>query len=370
MGSASILLAALGIPAECSAEAALRQDAAKNELEARAPLAFARDDQHYLIMPSNTSIDKAAQIQYVLSVLRRWGIHTLGQLAELDQDELGKRLGPTAVHLWERANGRSIRLLKLVPPVESFVETFEFENEIETAEPLLFMLRRFLEQLSARLGAFYLVAKELTLKITFSDKKSYEHRFQIPQPTASVETLFRMLQTHLENFKSESPIVAVSLEAKPTKPGAHQFALFETVLRDPAQLSETLARLIGLLGHDRVGTPVLEDTYRPDAFHLEPFSWELNDVSLVQEPLPSCALRRFRSAVFASVLSTEDQPAHLQSSEVRGAVRTVAGPYHSSGNWWDENSWERAEWDLELENGVLCRCHEDVGTWKVDGVYD
>ena len=223
---------------------------------------------------SNTSTDKA-EIQHVLDILHRWGIHTLGQLAELDKDELGRRLGPTAVHLWERANGKSIRLLKLVPPVESFAETFEFENEIETAEPLLFMLRRFLEQLSARLAAFYLVAKELTLKINFSDKKHYEHHFQIPQPTGNVEILFRMLQTHLENFTSESPIIAVSLEAHPAKPSGQQFGLFETALRNPAQLSETLARLIGLLGSDRVGTPVLDDTHRPDAFHLEPFSWEL-----------------------------------------------------------------------------------------------
>ena len=125
---------------------------------------------------ANTSPDQA-EIQHVLDILHRWGIHTLGQLAELDKDELGRRLGPTAVHLWERANGKSIRLLKLVPPVESFAETFEFENEIETAEPLLFMLRRFLEQLSARLAAFYLVAKELTLKINFSDKKHLRTSF-------------------------------------------------------------------------------------------------------------------------------------------------------------------------------------------------
>ncbi len=85
------------------------------------------------------------------------------------------------MHLWERANGKCVRLLKLVPPVESFAETFEFENEIETVEPLLFILRRFLEQISLRLGALYLVANELNLQITFSDKKSYEHRFKIPQ---------------------------------------------------------------------------------------------------------------------------------------------------------------------------------------------
>ena len=321
-------------------------------------------------MPSNTSRDNTSEIQHVLDILHKWGIHTLGQLADLDKDELGLRLGPIAVELWERANGKSVRLLKLVPPLESFLETFEFENEIETAEPLLFMLRRFLEQLSVRLGALYLVAKELTLQITFSDKKNYKHRFQIPQPTASVETLFRMLQTHLENFKSESPIIAISLEAQPIKPSEQQFGLFETALRDPAQLSETLARLTGLLGSDRVGTPVLEDTHRPDAFHLEPFSWQLDDILPEQQPVGSCALRRFRAPVFASVLSTENQPVHLQSAETRGPVRTAAGPYHSSGNWWDESSWARAEWDLELENGALCRCHEEAGTWQLDGVYD
>ena len=320
---------------------------------------------------TTTSKDQATETQHVLDILRRWGIHTLGQLANLDKDELGKRLGPMAAHLWERGNGKCTRLLKLVPPVESFAETFEFENEIETVEPLLFVLRRFLEQISVRLGALYFVAKELNLQITFSDKKHYEHRFKIPQPTRSVEVLFRMLHTHLENFKSEFPIIAVALEAQTSKPAQQQFGLFETALRDPAQLSETLARLIGLLGTDRVGTPVLEDTHRPDSFHLEPFSWQLDEKLREEKALSSPALRRFRAPVPASVFSAENRPIHLQSSRTQGEVRAAAGPYHSSGNWWDENSWGHAEWDLELENGALCRCHrDDAHSWKVDGIYD
>ncbi len=322
-------------------------------------------------MGPKTSIDQATEVQRILEILHKWGIHTLGQLADLDKNDLGLRLGPIAVHLWERANGKCTRLLKLVPPVESFAETFEFENEIETSEPLLFILRRFLEQISLRLGALYFVANELNLQIIFSDKKSYEHRFKIPQPTRSVEVLFRMLHTHLENFKSEFPITAVSLEAQASKPAQQQFGLFETALRDPAQLSETLARLTGLLGADRVGTPVLENTYRPDSFHLEPFSWRLDETSGEKKASPSHALRRFRSPVSASVLSAENRPVHLQSSRVQGQVRTAAGPYHSSGNWWDENSWARAEWDFQLENGALCRCHrDDEQSWKVDGIYD
>src|SRR5690349_14155557 len=239
------------------------------------------------------------QAQQIFAILHKWGIHTVGQLAALDKEQLGARLGPEVIRMWERANGLSSRLLKLIRPPESFEESFEFEREIETAEPVLFMLRRFLEQLTVRLAAIYLVAKELTLRITFANsrqvrdstdssdwrnepalpgKQSYERVFKIPQPTNDVDLLFRMLQTHLENFRSEHPIVAVALSAQPIKPAAEQFGLFETTLRNPHQLSETLARLSALLGNDRIGTPVLEETHRPDAFRMQPFSWQLNSI--------------------------------------------------------------------------------------------
>src|SRR5436305_5548514 len=217
--------------------------------------------------------------QEILAILHKWGIHTLGQLAALDKEQLGARLGPEAVRMWERANGQFNRVLKLVRPPESFAESFEFENEIETAQPLLFILRRFLEQLAVRLGAIYLVAKELTLRITFTDKQIYERVFKIPQPTNDADLLFRMLHTHLENFKSAHASVAVSLEVHPTKPVREQFGLFETTLRNPHEFSETLSRLIAVLGADRVGTPVLEETHRPDAFRPEPFSWALTSAA-------------------------------------------------------------------------------------------
>src|SRR6266581_8447854 len=310
------------------------------------------------------------EIQEILAILHKWGIHTLGQLVALDKDQLGVRLGPEAVRMWEQANGQSNRPLKLVRPPESFKESFEFENEIETAEPLLFMLRRFLQQLSVRLNAIYHVAKELILRITFSNKQCYERVFKIPQPTSDVDLLFRMLHTHLENFKSEYPITAVSLQAEPAKPSRQQFGLFETSLRDPNQLYETLARLVALLGNDRVGTPVLEETHRPGAFRMEPFAWEVPNDSAVASAVPSgepsdalrtahttTALRRFRPAVSASVFLSENIPAHLRSANVNGKVAEQRGPYLASGNWWDETAWARAEWDLQLENEVLLRCH-------------
>ena len=348
-------------------------------------------------------------VQEIFAILHKWGIHTLGQLAALDKEQLAARLGPEAIRMWERANGRSSRLLKLISPPESFEESFEFEREIETAEPLLFMLRRFLEQLAVRLAAIYLVAKELTLRITFANSRQvrhgtdssdwrneravagkhiYERVFKIPQPTNDVDLLFRMLQTHLENFRSEHPIVAVALSAEPIKPAGEQFGLFETTLRNPHQLSETLARLTALLGSDRIGTPVLEETHRPDAFRMQPFSWQLNSAAhnggrssatpgskteaRRSPPLQilCSALRRFRPAASASVLQHEEIPAHVRSAEMSGKIIAQRGPYLFSGNWWDGKSWSRVEWDLQLKNSELVRAHNCDGIWKIDGVYD
>jgi protein ImuB len=301
---------------------------------------------------------ETAEISHLLSILHKWGIHTLGQLAALPQDELAARLGPIAARLWEQANGASTRLLRLVRPPEIFAEQIEFEHEIETAEPLLFVLRRFLEHLARRLDTLYLVAQELTFRLTFSDKKQYQHRFQIPEPTNSVALLFRLLQTHLENFRSEHPIVAAALEAQPARAKEQQFEFFETPLRDPARLHETLNRLTALLGKERLGTPVLEDSHRADVFHLEPFSWKLEErpEHPPNETMIGPALRRLR----------------LGSRRVleRAAVVARRGPYLSSGDWWNEKRWTRAEWDLELEDGVVCRCREEPEESILEAVYD
>ncbi|HWY40868.1 MAG TPA: hypothetical protein VNX27_08735 [Chthoniobacterales bacterium] len=329
----------------------------------------------------------------ILGILHKWGIHTLGQLAALNKEELRNRLGAEAVRFWERANGTATRLLKFVQPPETFDESFEFDHEIETAEPLLFILRRFLEQLALRLSSIYLVARELTLTISFSGKGTYERVFKIPQPTNDVDLLFRMLQTHLENFKSEHPIVAVALSVQPSRPASQQFGLFETALRNPQQLYETLARLAALVGNDRVGTPVLEETHRPDAFRMEAFDWRRNDeiqMSNVEtNPKHECAgetpattariaLRRFRPPARTSIFISEHR--HLESDKMRGQIIQQAGPFLLSGNWWDEKAWARAEWDMQLEHGELVRAHEapplsdygatSCGTWKLDGLYD
>jgi hypothetical protein len=69
-------------------------------------------------------------------------------------------------------------------------------------------------------------------------------------------------------------------------------------------------------------------------------------------------------------LRDENKPAHVCSPEIQGRIVEQCGPYLLSGNWWNEKSWARAEWDLQLESGELVRCHKSEETWKIDGIYD
>jgi protein ImuB len=111
---------------------------------------------------------------------------------------------------------------------------------------------------------------------------------------------------------------------------------------------------------------------------MEPFAWNVSmrfaaDTAASTEEKkdrPGVALRRFRSAPPAAVLLDANKPAHLRSAQINGKVADQRGPYLASGNWWEEKSWKRAEWDLELQSGIVCRCQECADGWQLEGVYD
>ena len=312
----------------------------------------------------------------MLEILRRWGVQTLREFCALGQEALAERLGPEVLPLLAQAQGTVERPLRCVRQAETYEESVELEHECETLEPLLFVIRRLLEQITLRLETSYLVAADLTLRLGFANGGGeHERLFKIPAPTARIEVLFRALHTYLEQFTAEQPINRLQLIATPARPSRQQFSLFENALRDPNQFFETLARLIALLGHDRVGMVELEDSHRPDAFRvrevaLEGKGPERTEGTKGMEEIGLC-LRRFRPPVPARVeLGEAGEPIALSSTALRGRAKASAGPLHLSGEWWDARPWQRAEWDLQLTDGTLCRVSEEKDQWFLEGVYD
>ena len=320
-------------------------------------------------------------------VLRLWGVSTLGQLRALPASELVERLGPEVMALIEGTQSRRRRLLKLVRPPSLFLQQMEFEHPVETLEPLLFVIRRMLETLAARLAAVHLMAGEIYLTLGFEDETTHERNFRVPDPSREVDLLFRILHTYLENFTAETPMVLLALEAMPSRALAHQFELFESSLRDPNRFSETLARLEALLGEDRVGTPEPLATHRPDAFVMKPFQ-EISRTDQSRrrskKPTPLEAarqaaadtirlglpLRRFRPPERITVMTEKQGPTAILSGQVQGPVPQQRGPWLLSGEWWHDALWAFKEWDVQLEDGGVYRIAEvEKNQWILVGAY-
>lgn len=324
----------------------------------------------------------------VTLILQKWGIRTVGDLLALGQNALADRIGLEALALFAAASTTASRPLNLARPAQQFEESFEFEHEIETLEPLLFILRRFTDQIDRRLDLAGLVAELLVVRLRLESGEMLERRLRVPQPTRSSEILFRMLHTHLESLRTESPIVSVALKAEPTQPEQKQFSLFEAALRDPHQFQETLARLSALLGAECVGTPVRENSHRPDAFKLIPPDFENAPSALerqASELLKMTPLRRLRPAVQTSVRvsnselqkssegassNSSSRPVSIHCKLANGQLKMVAGPWRSSGNWWEPGEWRRDEWDVATRDGEALRLVHRPDGWFVEGMVD
>lgn len=205
-------------------------------------------------------------------VLASWGIHTIGDFVRLPREQVIERLGAEAQKLAELARGGHRRLLKLVRMPTDFTGRHEFEQEIDSLEPLLFLARRMLETITTRLDAACLAAGELVVQLEFAAGNMHTRTLRLPEPSCEIERLFRSLHAHLEGFKAKAPIRALALEARPVRATRQQQKLFESSLRDPHRFAETLGRLEAMLGHGRVGTPAIALSHRPDAFAVQPFS--------------------------------------------------------------------------------------------------
>jgi len=321
---------------------------------------------------ANLAIQELDPSPDLLGVLQDWGIHHLGQLTSLPRGELMDRLGPEAARLWERAAGRTERPLRLVRPIEEFVEAYEFEHEIDTVEPVLFLLRRFLEQLALRLENACRVAGRMTLTLTLANDSAHERSFTVPAPTVAVEVLFRILHTHLEGLKLEHCATGLQLRIEPTQAERQQFQLFESPLRDPNRFGETLGRLAALVGQEQVGVATLRDTHQPDSLQLQPprFHEITGDAPLAEDLAVGLPLRRYRPPVSAEVRMVNHQLKSVFSEKARGAVRECLGPFRACGGWWESDRWATEEWDVALENGGLYRLARQGNVWRVEGSYN
>ncbi len=317
----------------------------------------------------------------LLETFRRWGIGNLHGLAALPDIALSERLGQEGVRLQQLARGATFRTLVPVEPLLIFEEAIELEHPLVLLEPLAFLLNRMLEQLCARLEARALATQELRLemKLEQGNTVSFRRTLCLPVPLLDCKVFLKLLQLDLSAHPPSAPIREIHLSAEPTRPRPAQNGLFLPSSPEPEKLELTLARIAGMVGAQKAGSLQLQDTHRRDGFLMQHFAPEA-----APGPKPEAtqntvtALRIFRPPARADVTMRDGKPARLtcvNRLSIEGEILWAAGPWRSSGDWWEQAGWARDEWDIALqqETGIaLYRLIRDLlsGGWFVEGTYD
>jgi protein ImuB len=348
-----------------------------------------------------------------LDVLERWGIRNLRALAALPEVALSERLGQEGIRLQQLARGCSSRSLVPVELPLVFEEAIELEYPLVLLEPLAFLLSRLLEQLCARLGARALATQELNLDLTLEcstpeyvgtsaparpgraqARQSFHRTLRLPVPLLDPKVFLKLLQLDLNAHPPGAPIVKIHLSAEPVRPRAAQSGLFLPPSPEPEKLELTLARIAGIVGQNKVGSLQLLDTHRPEAFRIQHFAPGQRQEQTARNPKASrndnpqelqkqnevavTAMRIFRPPLRATVTLQEGRPASIacpRRKEICGEILWAAGPWRTSGDWWEQEGWARDEWDIALQEATgitLYRLVRDLlnGQWQVEGCYD
>ena len=373
----------------------------------------------------------------ILETLARWGVRNLRSLAALPEVALSERLGQQGLCLQRLARGAAARTLVPVEAPLVFEEAVELEHPVLLLEPLAFLLNRLLEQLCARLGSRALATQELRLclhldcfagmdeestnngipseseassnqsqssstsrRVISSRQTQFNRTLRLPLPMLDAKLFLKLLQLDLNAHPPGAPIVKIHLAAEPARPRTAQGGLFLPPSPEPEKLELTLARIAAMVGKDRVGALEMLDTHHPEGFRIQRFVSELAKESQRRRPYQAAteklsaekqiekptnvekpavtALRRFRPPLRAAVSLDNGQPMRVvcvKAKEVNGSILWKAGPWRSSGDWWEHAAWSRDEWDIALQNAntiALYRLVHDLlgGGWFVEGTYD
>ncbi|WP_437959056.1 DNA polymerase Y family protein [Sorangium sp. So ce119] len=225
----------------------------------------------------------------VASFLVRLGVLRVEDLARLPRAQVAARLGPRTTEVMELLAGRDpVPLLPYEVP-RLIEEEVLFDEPVENAESLLFVLRGMTSRIASRLAARGEACGRLNVAIAYDrsiarlrlgdredddaalledDERGPSLRFHVdmPVPLSDAGDLLRPIKAKLERIELAAPAVGVHLIAsRIARARQVQLDLSRDRSVDPDSLPALLAELSAEIGAERVGVLEIADAHRPEA---------------------------------------------------------------------------------------------------------
>jgi protein ImuB len=304
-----------------------------------------------------------------------WGIRTLGELAALPEADLVARLGAQARTWSALARGAAEHVFEPIESAFSLEEFCEFETPVEQMEALLFVGARMIDSLALRASARALALASLTVRMKLEGGGCHERMIRPALPSIDRKFLLKLLQLEIAAHPPRAAVAALTLAADAGQSSLVQLGLFAPQTPEPSRLDVTLARLKAIVGSDRVGSPVLEDTHRADSFRMAGFTVS-GKAAAPGTQAARIALRRVRPPAPVSVVLRAMKPVAFRDRESSFEVTAAYGPWRTGGCWWSTDVWDGEEWDvLAVESGgaalaCVLTCERTANAWRLEAFYD
>lgn len=286
-----------------------------------------------------------------LLALEQLGVRRLKELLALPANGLRERFGSQVFELHRQAAGGLWSPLQLTAEVEPFRLESHFDYVQPASQGLLFLVKRLLDPLLARLMRRGLGVEVLHLEFFLEEAPVCHTHLKLAYPSLERRKILELVRLRLDNLELASGVVGLAVEVEPTALEREQLSLFELDSRRcQADAERALARLRAEFGEQAVVRVRLQEGHLPAAaFLFEP--WQKSSRKGSPQPYQPVRIRRF----------------HRQPEPLKGRVALAQElPIRLSGGWW------RSEYDRDYHYGKsgpkLLWLYREQGEWFVQGL--
>ncbi len=302
-----------------------------------------------------------------LERLHLLGVRTLEDLAKLPHGPFVRRFGKAAAAWHDRARG--IDPTPLRPRAHELqIDAAAYgEGSAEREEQVVFALRVLADRVCNDLERAGKAAGLVQLRFECENGDVREIETGFAQATGDPRTMLEVLRAKLEGVTFDSPVTGLRMQVLRLEECGTFATLFGQNQADPQALAVAIARLQAATGNTpaRARTrpaPRLEGRFIYDPFTVHASSRIPDNHAPSGLPAPQLRLLTVREI---DVTMRGNAPV----SVLEKRVVDCAGPWRVDDGWFDTPT-ARDEYDVLLEDGMLCRIYRQGTHWYLRGAYD
>lgn len=358
-----------------------------------------RQPQRIRIVPAGTAASYLAPLPIgvldddpIVTLLRRLGVYTLGDFADLDTGDVRDRLGEQGARLHALSGGLDSRPVVARTPPDELECNIDFEPAVDRIDQVAFGVRALADRFITGLTSTKLVCTAVRVELDSERGELSERTWLHPRSFTASEVVDRVrwqLQGGASEVGLSSGITAVRLiPVNIDSIGNHEEGLFGG--GPDERIHHALSRVQGLLGRTAVLTGAIGGGRGPaDRTTFAPWGDRILHEREPTPPWPGQLPAPAPSTVFepprpvtvfseaGDTLAVDDRgalngsPASMSSGRSTLQLTAWTGPWTVDEQWWDVAKASRtSRFQVVDTTGTAWLLALEHGHWWAEGRYD